>query len=94
MVRVKYVDESEKRTVLLSDPCIHLSVIDVDEAALSSADDVFDVVSVPVWDFDNDDDAAAADAAAAADEVAVSLVSDADGDLRILFALNGGIGSM
>lgn len=27
-------------------------------------------------------------------EAFVSLVSDADGDFRILFALNGGIGSM
>lgn len=57
----------------------------MDDVAPSSADEVFDDVNVPVCDFDSDDDAAAA---------AGSLLSDADGDLRILFALNGGIGSI
>lgn len=43
---------------------------------------VFDVFTMLVADVFNDV------------EAAVSLVSDADGDFRILFALNGGIGSM
>lgn len=73
-----------------SDSCIYFSAID--DAAPSSADVVFDDVNVPVWDFDSDDEVDAA--AAAADDAAASLVSDADGDLRILFALNGGIGSI
>lgn len=70
---------------------IHLSVFDVDDGASSCGDEILDVVaSMPVWDLDSDDD----DDDAAAADAAVSLVSDADGDLRILFALNGGIGSI
>lgn len=66
---------------------IYLSVFEVDGAVTSSCgDEMFAVVSVVVCDFVSDDD----DAAVAA----TSLLSDADGDLRILFALNGGIGSM
>lgn len=67
---------------------IYLSVFDVDAVASSCADEMFDVVSVAVCDFVNDDD----DDAVA--DAAKSLVSEADGDLRILFALNGGIGSI